>query len=34
MPLRIEFAAACYPFATQPDFGVAAYANKRDGIGI
>src|SRR5262249_16113521 len=27
-------ASACYPFATQPDFGVAADANNHDGIGI
>jgi uncharacterized membrane protein YcjF (UPF0283 family) len=24
----------CYPSATQPDFGVAAYANNHDGTGI
>ena len=27
-------ASACYPFATRLDFGVAAYANNHDGIGI
>ena len=25
---------ARYPFATQPDFGVADYANNHDGMGI
>ena len=27
-------ASACYPVATRPDFGVAAYANNIDRIGI
>ena len=27
-------ASACYPFATRPDFAVAAYANNHDEIGI
>ena len=27
-------ASTCYPFATRPDFGVAAYANNDDGTGI
>jgi hypothetical protein len=27
-------ASACYPFATRPDLGVAAYANNYDEIGI
>jgi len=27
-------ASACYPFGTRPDFGVAAYANNHDEIGI
>src|SRR5262249_40869309 len=27
-------ASACYPFATRPDFGVAAYVNNHDEIGI
>jgi len=31
---RMPGASACYPFATRPDFGVAAYANNYDGIGI
>ena len=25
---------ACYPYATRPDFGVAAYANNHDEMGI
>ena len=29
-----KVASACYPFATRPDFGVAAYANNLDRIGI
>ena len=31
---RRTHASAWYPFATRPDFGVAAYANNHDGIGI
>src|SRR5262249_58701453 len=31
---RMPDASACYPFATQRDFGVAAYANTHDGMGI
>ena len=27
-------ASACYPFGTRPDFGVAAYANNLDRMGI
>src|SRR5262249_37615974 len=27
-------ASSWFPFATRPDFGVAAYANNHDGIGI
>jgi len=27
-------ASACYPFATQPDFGVAAYVINDEEIGI
>jgi len=27
-------ASACYPFATPSDFGVAAYANNDEGMGI
>jgi len=27
-------ASACYPFATRPDFGVAAYANNHNEMGI
>jgi len=30
---RMPDASACYPFATPSDFGVAAYANNRDGMG-
>ena len=31
---RRTHASTCYPFATRPDFGVAAYANNHDEIGI
>ena len=31
---RRTHASTCYPFATRPDFGVAAYANNYDKIGI
>jgi hypothetical protein len=31
---RMPDASACYPFATPPDFGVAAYANNDEGMGI